>query len=156
MMLRAMQACGALFIKTPVAQAFVKRTLDTSREIIIRDLVRYIFLLQIESYTSLEQTINRSQASGPRRNDADPAADDRTVSSRSTRKSIIKYIPWDARPGKTDFLGFLRKFIIVQMIRQSRLIQNNAAWEHQQFPVTDPAVLDAMWRDWARHECLKR
>jgi hypothetical protein len=43
MMLRAMQACGALFVKTPVAQAFVERTLDTSREIIIRDLVRDIF-----------------------------------------------------------------------------------------------------------------
>lgn len=43
MLLRAMQACGALFIKTPVAQAFVEKTLGTSREIIIRDLVRDIF-----------------------------------------------------------------------------------------------------------------
>ncbi|KAI9452631.1 hypothetical protein BJY52DRAFT_900550 [Lactarius psammicola] len=40
MMLRAMQACGALFVKTPVAQAFVEKALDTSRELVIRDLIR--------------------------------------------------------------------------------------------------------------------
>jgi len=39
-LLRAMQACGALFVKTPVARGFVEETLGTSRELLIRDLVR--------------------------------------------------------------------------------------------------------------------
>jgi hypothetical protein len=56
------------------------------------------------------------------------------------------------------FEGFAQKLTVVnlKMIRQNRLIQNNAAWEHQPFPATDPAVLDAMWRNWAIHEGLKR
>jgi hypothetical protein len=40
MLLRAMQACGALFVKTPVAQAFVEKTLGTSRDLLIREFVR--------------------------------------------------------------------------------------------------------------------
>jgi hypothetical protein len=38
MFLRAMQACGAIFVKTPVAQAFVEKTLSTCQEL-IRDFV---------------------------------------------------------------------------------------------------------------------
>jgi hypothetical protein len=34
MFLRAMQACGAIFVKTPVAQAFVEKTLSTCQELI--------------------------------------------------------------------------------------------------------------------------
>ncbi|KAI9510083.1 fungal-specific transcription factor domain-containing protein [Russula earlei] len=37
MLLRAMQACGALFVKTPVAQAFVEKMLCTSRDVLIRE-----------------------------------------------------------------------------------------------------------------------
>ena len=36
--IRAMQACGAIFVKTPVAQAFVEKTLGTCRDL-IRDFV---------------------------------------------------------------------------------------------------------------------
>jgi len=54
------------------------------------------------------------------------------------------------------FEDLLRELIIVKMIRQNRLIERSAAWEHQPFPATDPAVLDAMWRGWAIHEALKR
>ena len=38
-LIRAMQACGALFAKTPVAEVFVEKTLDTCQEM-IRDFVR--------------------------------------------------------------------------------------------------------------------
>ena len=57
---------------------------------------------------------------------------------------------------RRTFEGSARKLIVVKMIRQNRLIQTNAAWEHQPFPATDPAVLDEMWRSWAMHEALKR
>ena len=46
--------------------------------------------------------------------------------------------------------------MIGKMIRQNRLIERNAAWEHQPFPATDPTALDEMWRGWAMHEALKR
>jgi hypothetical protein len=36
--IRAMQACGAIFVKTPVAQAFVEKTLGTCQDL-IRDYV---------------------------------------------------------------------------------------------------------------------
>ena len=34
MIVRAMQACGAIFVKTPVAQAFVEKMLGTSRDMV--------------------------------------------------------------------------------------------------------------------------
>lgn len=37
--IRAMQACGAIFVKTPVAQAFVEKSLSSCRDL-IRDFVR--------------------------------------------------------------------------------------------------------------------
>ena len=40
MLLRAMQACGALFYKTPVAKAFVEKVLGTSRNSLICEFVR--------------------------------------------------------------------------------------------------------------------
>jgi hypothetical protein len=36
--IRAMQACGAIFVKTPVAQAFVEKTLGSCQEM-VRDFV---------------------------------------------------------------------------------------------------------------------
>jgi hypothetical protein len=51
MFIRAMQACGALFVKTPVAQAFMEKTLDTCEEL-IRDFVRVHLQLVAESVLS--------------------------------------------------------------------------------------------------------
>ena len=45
MLLRAMQACGAIFIKTPVAQAFVEKTLGSSRDMLVQEFVRSHFQL---------------------------------------------------------------------------------------------------------------
>ncbi|KAI0055744.1 hypothetical protein BV25DRAFT_1815158 [Artomyces pyxidatus] len=39
-LLRAMQACGALFVKTRTAEAFVERTLSTSRELLVHDFAK--------------------------------------------------------------------------------------------------------------------
>ena len=39
-LLRTMRACGALFAKTKVADAFVERTLDSSRETLALEFVR--------------------------------------------------------------------------------------------------------------------
>jgi hypothetical protein len=43
-----------------------------------------------------------------------------------------------------------------KMIRQNRLIERNASWQHKEFPTADPAVLEATWHDWAMHEAVKR
>ena len=46
--IRAMQACGAIFVKTPVAHAFVEKTLSTCRDL-IRDFVRvYLQLVGVQ------------------------------------------------------------------------------------------------------------
>jgi hypothetical protein len=51
MFIRAMQACGALFVKTPVAQAFVEKTLDTCEEL-VHEFVRVHLQLVAESVLS--------------------------------------------------------------------------------------------------------
>lgn len=48
--IRAIQACGAIFVKTPVAQAFVEKTLGTCRDL-IRDFVR-VYLQLIKDHRS--------------------------------------------------------------------------------------------------------
>ncbi|KAA1472942.1 hypothetical protein DENSPDRAFT_839343 [Dentipellis sp. KUC8613] len=39
-LLRAMQACGALFVKTKTAETFVERTLNTSREVLVSEFAK--------------------------------------------------------------------------------------------------------------------
>ncbi|KAH9963778.1 fungal-specific transcription factor domain-containing protein [Russula dissimulans] len=46
--------------------------------------------------------------------------------------------------------------MLVLMIRQHRLVERIATWEHKVFPTRDPVALEGTWRDWAMHECLKR
>jgi len=55
-----------------------------------------------------------------------------------------------------SFYGSLRKAHVSQMVRRTRLIEKSTAWEHQVLPIRDPAALDAMWREWAVHESIKR
>ena len=45
------------------------------------------------------------------------------------------------------------------MTRQTRLTRTNELdlkWENQVFPIRDPTVLEATWRDWAVYETVKR
>ncbi|KAF8258819.1 fungal-specific transcription factor domain-containing protein [Lactarius quietus] len=125
MMLRAMQACGALFVKTPVAQAFVERTLGTYRETIIRDLTK-------------------------------PSTDPKHHIHSIMTLVLLQTIGLFHQDPQQRASSNIYHGMLVLMIRQNRLIQNNAAWEHQPFPATDPDVLDAMWRNWAIHEIIKR
>src|SRR6266852_2405827 len=55
-----------------------------------------------------------------------------------------------------SFYGSLRKAHVSQMIRRTCLIEQSTAWEHHGLPIQDPAALDAMWHEWAVHECIKR
>ena len=48
------------------------------------------------------------------------------------------------------------KFTAVKMTRETRFIELGSSWEHQVFPIRDPAVLDEIWREWAAHEAVKR
>ncbi|KAH8997706.1 fungal-specific transcription factor domain-containing protein [Lactarius hatsudake] len=125
MMLRAMQACGALFVKTPVAQAFVEKTLDTSRELIIRDLTK-------------------------------PSSDPKQQIHAIVTLLLLQTIGLFHQDPQQRASSNIYHGMLVLMIRQNRLIERIATWEHQPFIATDPAVLDAMWRGWAIHESLKR
>lgn len=42
------------------------------------------------------------------------------------------------------------------MVRQNRLIERSASWQHQPFLTADPTVLETTWHDWAKHEAVKR
>lgn len=58
-----------------------------------------------------------------------------------------------------SFYGSLRKAHVRQMVRRTRLIEKGTTWENQVLqvlPIRDPAALDAMWHEWAIHECIKR
>lgn len=55
-----------------------------------------------------------------------------------------------------SFYGFLRKAHVSQMVRRTRLIEQSTAWMHRVLPVQDPVALDAVWREWAVHESIKR
>jgi hypothetical protein len=55
-----------------------------------------------------------------------------------------------------SFYDSLRKAHGSQMVRQTRLIEQSIAWEHQVLPIRDPAALDAVWHEWAVHEAIKR
>ncbi|KAH9062376.1 fungal-specific transcription factor domain-containing protein [Lactarius vividus] len=125
MMLRAMQACGALFVRTPVAQAFVEKTLDTSRELIIRDLTK-------------------------------PSSDPKHQIHAIMTLILLQTIGLFHQDPHQRASSNIYHGMLILMIRQNRLIERVATWEHQPFPATDPAVLDAMWRGWAMHETLKR
>ncbi|KAI9442696.1 fungal-specific transcription factor domain-containing protein [Lactarius indigo] len=125
MMLRAMQACGALFVQTPVAQAFVEKTLDTSRELIIRDLTK-------------------------------PSSDPKQQIHAIMTLILLQTIGLFHQDPQQRASSNIYHGMLVLMIRQNRLIERLATWEHQPFPATEPTELDAMWRGWAMHETLKR
>lgn len=44
-LLRAMQACGALFVKTRKAASFIMTTLSTAREAVVQEFVSNLFIL---------------------------------------------------------------------------------------------------------------
>ncbi|KAH9060341.1 fungal-specific transcription factor domain-containing protein [Lactarius deliciosus] len=125
MILRAMQACGALFVKTPVAQVFVEKTLDRSRELIIRDLTK-------------------------------PSSDPKHQIHAIVTLLLLQTIGLFHQDPQQRASSNIYHGMLVLMIRQNRLIERIATWEHQPFLATDPAVLDAMWDSWAMHETLKR
>ncbi|KAI0297879.1 hypothetical protein B0F90DRAFT_851221 [Multifurca ochricompacta] len=142
MLLRAMQACGALFIKTPVAQAFVEKTLGTSRELLIHEFAKpspepkhqihvIVTLILLQMIGLFHQDPQQRAAS-------------------NIYHGMLVLVRWVIR------FFCLRNLTISKMIRQNRLIERSAAWKYQTFLTTDPAILDATWRDWAVHEAIKR
>ncbi|KAH9993502.1 fungal-specific transcription factor domain-containing protein [Russula compacta] len=125
MLLRAMQACGAIFVKTPVAQAFVEKMLSTSRDLLIREFGK-------------------------------PSSDPRHQIHIIMTLILLQTIGLFHQDPQQRASSNMYHGMLVLMIRQNRLIERSSTWEHQVFPTGDPATLDATWRDWAMHECIKR
>ncbi|KAI0259038.1 fungal-specific transcription factor domain-containing protein [Gloeopeniophorella convolvens] len=125
MLLRAMQACGALFIKTPVAQAFVEKTLGTSRELLVREFAK-------------------------------PSPDPKHQIHVIMTLILLQMIGLYHQDPRQRASSNIYHGMLVLMIRQNRLIERSATWEHQTFPTTNSNILDSTWRDWAVHECIKR
>lgn len=157
--IRAMQACGAIFVKTPVAQAFVEKTLGTCRDL-IRDFVRvYLQLIGVIVQLTLVagQTITRSQVQVLYQCNLTFATNDRLIPPRPKAESAFKHNPWNRRSGLIyEFYGSLQKAHVSQMVRRTRLIEQSTAWEHHVLPIGDPDALDAVWHEWAIHESIKR
>ncbi|EIN12066.1 hypothetical protein PUNSTDRAFT_142219 [Punctularia strigosozonata HHB-11173 SS5] len=46
--------------------------------------------------------------------------------------------------------------MLVMLIRRAGLLQRNAKWQPLEIDPSNPSSIDAAWRDWARHENMKR
>ncbi|KAI0248203.1 fungal-specific transcription factor domain-containing protein [Lactifluus subvellereus] len=125
MLLRAMQACGALFVKTAVARAFVEKTLDTCRDFLIREFAK-------------------------------PSPDPRHQIFVIFTLILLQMIGLFHQCPQQRATSNLYHGMLVLMIRQNRLIERNASWQHQSFLTADPTVLETTWNDWAKHEAIKR
>lgn len=55
-LLRAMQACGALFVKTKTAEAFVSKVLNNSRDTLVGEFVSYLFNVDVRVLIEVEQS----------------------------------------------------------------------------------------------------
>ena len=162
MIVRAMQACGAIFVKTPVAQAFVEKLLATSRDILVHEFVRAHLQSELDATFSLNfiqakpsqeqhpkhqihviMTLLFLQTIGLFHQDPQQRA------SSSIYHGMLVLV-------RSLFMVLYEKLIFSKMVRQNHLIERTATWEPQAFPTNDPDVLEATWRDWALHEALKR
>ncbi len=158
--IRAMQACGAIFVKTPVAQAFVEKTLSTSREL-IRDFVRVYLVLVAWSTFSLPLLQDKPSPDPKYKSYINITLlllqtiglfhqDPQQRAQSSVNHGIIVQVC------NTSFMVLHGKFTVSQMVRQTRLIEQSKTWEHQVIPIRDPAALDTIWHEWAIHETIKR
>jgi hypothetical protein len=126
MFLRAMQACGAIFVKTPVAQAFVEKTLSTCQEL-IRDFDKPSPDPNYQKYINI--TLLLLQTIGLFHQDPQQRA-----SSIMTHLFVVQ---------------ITRQSRLIEQV-------STPSWERQVFPIRDPAVLEDTWREWAIHETVKR
>jgi hypothetical protein len=62
MLLHAMQACGAIFVKTAVARAFVEKTLATCRELLIHEFVSLYLDDRYRAHAFAGYAVTRTQA----------------------------------------------------------------------------------------------
>ena len=154
-----MQACGAIFVKTPVAQAFVEKMLGTSRDM-VHEFVRAPLELLFDSAFSL----NFMQATPSK----EPKHQLHVIMTLLLLQTVgLFHQNPQQRASSSIYHGMLvsvrpllmvlyEKLTFSKMVRQNRLVERSATWEPQGFPATSPGGLDATWRDWAMHESLKR
>lgn len=116
----AMQACGALYVKTKKASQFIQRTLSEAREVLIDEL-------------TCNPTDPELQAS---------------LLVAVVLLQTIGFFHEDT--GLRQASNMYHEKIVV-MIQRFNLMALNASWTP--LPTSD---VDAMWKDWAHHETIKR
>lgn len=159
-LLRAMQACGAIFFKTPVAQAFVEKTLRTCRDFLVHEFVRAHF--QLVTRSTFHSDLIQGKPS------RDPKHQLHVIVTLTLLQMIgLFHQDPQQRASSNIYHGMLvlvtssfivrdEMLIISKMVRQYRLIERSGAWQPQTFPTSDPAILDETWHNWAIHESVKR
>jgi hypothetical protein len=119
-LLSAIQACGALYVKTKKATQFISRTLVEARKILVDEFSR---------------------------NPTDPSQQANLLLAVVLLQTIgFFHEKTDLRTASNVYHG-----MIVMMIQRFNMMSLNAAWT----PLSNTNV-DAMWRDWAYHETIKR
>ncbi|TFY72588.1 hypothetical protein EVG20_g412 [Dentipellis fragilis] len=122
-LIRAMQACGALFVRTRIASAFVSNTLTNIREILIHEVAKNPSDSEQQAYLILACLL--LQVIG------------------------LFHQPTDQAATSNIYHG-----MVIMMIRRCGLIQKCSNWTPPS--LSDPASIDAAWRDWSRQETIKR
>jgi hypothetical protein len=159
-LLDAFRACGALFVKTGKATAFTSHILSSSRESLAREYVCILRLTLVCDQLTMPQ--------GSLCKDSD----DRffLVLAGSLLQMIgLFHQQSDERLTSNLFHGMLVMVICLlslrswginikfaQIIKRSGFIPSNSSWQPPTINSTDPSSIDAAWRDWAKHENMKK
>ncbi|KAG6886304.1 hypothetical protein C0993_006714 [Termitomyces sp. T159_Od127] len=124
-LLGAMQACGALFVKTRKASMFITKTLASAREALVQEP----FIGQAKNPTDSSDQVHLILA---------------VVLLQTI--GLFHQLP-DQRASSSVYHGML-----VMMIRRTGMIAKNASWEPMNI---SEVPLELLWHDWVRHEMTK-
>ena len=160
LLIGAMQACGALYLKTRVANAFITSTLAQARDPLVAQFVRaggfiagiplsppYLqaketATLSDRIYTILAVTLLQTLGLFHQHSEQ--------RSTARTYHSMLVSVSLPLAP-RLDYVN-----TSLQMIRRSGIMSEIAAWRAPDIDNVTDAALEEAWRDWAVIEMGKR
>ncbi|KAK0203014.1 hypothetical protein DFS33DRAFT_1263282 [Desarmillaria ectypa] len=135
-LVRAMKACGALFVKTKQAATFIEETLS-SRNLLVQEFVR-----PGTQYSSGIDACTQA---------AKPIIDQDFLILAVVLLQTVGLFHQDA---EQQVITSVYHQMLVMMIRQTGLVTRLRSWTVPD--LNDTLSLEQSWREWAMHETMKR
>ncbi|KAI0776719.1 hypothetical protein BD413DRAFT_469088 [Trametes elegans] len=131
-LITAMQACGAMYARTPAAEKFIDDVLVTTRDEIIAQLASdtksYDQIVQLTMASGLVQTIGLFHRDSEQR----------------AKSNVYHGVIVMARCGSS------------LMLRMNGFVDQTRDWGYKAIDFSDPAAVERAWREWVKHESAKR